>query len=137
MSVTLSHCFVHVLDQDEALRFYTDLVGLEVRTDQRMGDYRWLTVGPRDQPDLEIGLAAVGPPIPPADVETVRDLVAKGSMDALIFGTDDCAATFARLREAGAEVLQEPVEQFYGVIDCAFRDPSGNMVRFSQPLAVS
>jgi predicted enzyme related to lactoylglutathione lyase len=133
MSVTLSHCFVHVLDQDAALRFYTELVGLEVRTDERMGDYRWLTVGPRDQPDLEIGLAAVGPPIPPADVETVRDLVAKGSMDALIFATDDCAGTFARLRDAGAEVLQEPTEQFYGVIDCAFRDPSGNMVRFSQP----
>lgn len=135
MTISLSHCFMRVLDQDAALAFYRDLVGLEVRTDERMGDYRWLTVGPPGQPDIEIGLSAVGPPIPPADVETVRELVAKGSMDAIIFATDDCRATFARLRDGGAEVLQEPEEQFYGVIDCAVRDPSGNMVRFSQPLS--
>jgi predicted enzyme related to lactoylglutathione lyase len=133
MSITLSHCFVYVLDQDQALEFYTAAVGLEVRTDARMEDYRWLTVGPPKQPDVEIGLAAIGPPIPPADQDTVRDLVAKGSLGAVIFRTDDCRATFERLRASGAEVLQEPIEQPYGVLDCAFRDPSGNMIRFSQP----
>lgn len=135
MSITLSHCFVYVLDQDEALRFYTGPVGLEVRTDARMEQMRWLTVGPPKQPEIEIGLMAIGPPVPPADQETVRDLVAKGSHSALIFRTDDCRATFERIRDSGAEILQEPIEQPYGVLDCAFRDPSGNMVRFGQPLA--
>jgi predicted enzyme related to lactoylglutathione lyase len=132
MSVTLSHCFMYVLDQDKALEFYTGAVGLEVRTDAAMGEERWLTVGPPKQPEIEIGLMAIGPPIPPADRETIRDLVAKGSVGGVIFGTDDCRATFERVRAAGAEVLQEPIEQPYGVIDCAFRDPSGNMIRFSQ-----
>jgi catechol 2,3-dioxygenase-like lactoylglutathione lyase family enzyme len=132
MSLTFTHCFLYVLDQDEALQFYTEGVGLEARTDARMGDYRWLTVGPPKQPEIEIGLAAIGPPLPPADFDAVRELVAKGSMGAVIFGVDDAAATFERLRDFGAEVLQEVIDQPYGVIDCAFRDPSGNMVRFSQ-----
>ncbi|HEY3896416.1 MAG TPA: VOC family protein [Pseudonocardiaceae bacterium] len=135
MPITLSHCFVYVLDQDEALRFYTGPLGLEVRTDARMEQMRWLTVGPPKQPEVEIGLLAIGPPVPPAHQDTIRDLVAKGSLSALIFATDDCRATFERVRDSGAEVLQEPIEQPYGVLDCAFRDPSGNMVRFSQPLA--
>jgi predicted enzyme related to lactoylglutathione lyase len=130
--MTLSHCFLYVLDQDEALRFYADGVGLEIRTDARMGDYRWLTVGPPDQPEIELGLAAIGPPLPPEDYPTVRELVAKGSMGSVIFAVDDCRTTFERLNAFGAEVLQEPIDQPYGVIDCAFRDPSGNMVRFSQ-----
>jgi predicted enzyme related to lactoylglutathione lyase len=133
MSITLSHCFMYVTDQDEALEFYTSTVGLEVRTDVSMEDYRWLTVGPPTQPDIEIGLAAIGPPIPPADQDAVRDLVSKGSLGAVIFETDDCRATFEQVRAKGAEVLQEPIEQPYGIIDCAFRDPSGNMIRFSQP----
>ena len=97
-----------------------------------MGDYRWLTVGPPDQPDIEIGLSAIGPPLPPADFDTVRELVVKGSMGSVIFGVDECQRTFERLRDFGAEVLQEVTDQPYGVVDCAFRDPSGNMVRFSQ-----
>src|SRR4051794_33241921 len=113
--MTLSHCFLYVLDQDEALRFYTEGVGLEVRTDARMGDYRWLTVGLPDQPDMELGLAAIGPPLPPEDYSTVRELVAKGSMGAVIFAVDDCRATFERLSGFGAEVLQEPIDQPYGV----------------------
>ena len=133
MSITLSHCFMYVTDQDEALEFYTGTVGLEVRTDVSMEGYRWLTVGSPKQPDIEIGLAAIGPPIPPADQNAVRDLVSKGSLGAVIFETDDCRATFEQVRARGAEVLQEPIEQPYGIIDCAFRDPSGNMIRFSQP----
>ncbi len=134
-NLRLSHCFVYVLDQDEALDFYTRVLGMEVRTDAQMDVMRWLTVGPSDQPDVEINLMAIGPPVPPEDVEPVRQLVAKGTMGALIFRTDDCRAAFERVREAGAEVLQEPIEQDYGVLDCAFRDPSGNHVRIGQDLA--
>jgi catechol 2,3-dioxygenase-like lactoylglutathione lyase family enzyme len=132
MSITLSHCFMYVTDQDEALDFYTGTVGLEVRTDASMEGFRWLTVGPPKQPDIELGLMAIGPPIPPADQDTVRDLVSKGSLGGVIFETDDCRAAFEQVRAKGAEVLQEPIEQPYGVIDCAFRDPSGNMIRFSE-----
>ena len=134
MSVHLSHTFLWVHDADEALAFYTGPVGLEKRADSDMGFMRWLTVGAPGQPEVEIGLLAVGPPLPPADVETVRDLVTKGSMGSLIFGVDDVQATFERLRDAGAEVTQEPKAQDYGVTDCSFRDPSGNSIRFSQPL---
>jgi predicted enzyme related to lactoylglutathione lyase len=134
MNLTLSHCFVYVLDQDAALDFYTRVLGLEKRTDAPMETMRWLTVGPPSQPELEINLMAVGPPLPPEDVEPARRLVAKGSMGAIIFRTDDCRAAFERVSASGAEVMQEPIEQAYGVIDCAFRDPSGNHVRISQEL---
>jgi len=134
MSLSFSHCFVYVHDQDAALRFYTEVLGLEKRQDATMDFMRWLTVGPADQPGVEIGLLATGPPLPPEDVEPVKALLAKGSMGTLIFGTDDCRAVFERVSDAGAEVLQEPIEQGYGVLDCAFRDPSGNHIRISQPL---
>jgi predicted enzyme related to lactoylglutathione lyase len=134
MELKLSHCFVYVLDQDEALSFYTRVLGMEPRTDAQMETMRWLTVGPPGQPDVEINLMAVGPPLPPDDVEPIRQLVAKGSMGAIIFTTDDCRAAFERVVESGAEIMQEPMEQSYGVIDCAFRDPSGNHVRISQEL---
>jgi predicted enzyme related to lactoylglutathione lyase len=137
MELKLSHCFVYVLDQDEALSFYTRVLGMEPRTDAQMETMRWLTVGPPGQPDVEINLMAVGPPLPPDDVEPIRQLVAKGSMGAIIFMTDDCRAAFERVVESGAEIMQEPMEQSYGVIDCAFRDPSGNHVRISQHLATS
>jgi catechol 2,3-dioxygenase-like lactoylglutathione lyase family enzyme len=138
MNVTLSHCFVYVLDQDEALDFYTRVLGLEVHTDARMEHMRWLTVVSPEQPDLEINLfVPVSPPVAPDDVETLRALAAKGSLPSLIFRTDDVRATFERVRDAGADVLQEPIAQDYGVIDCAFRDPSGNMVRISQPIAAA
>jgi predicted enzyme related to lactoylglutathione lyase len=135
MTHTLSHTFLYVHDQDEALAFYTGPVGLEVRTDARMDVMRWLTVGPPTQPDVEIGLLAIGEPVPPADRETIAQLLAKGSLPALILLSDDCDATFEHLRAAGAEVMQEPADQPYGVRDCAFRDPSGNHIRFSGPLA--
>jgi predicted enzyme related to lactoylglutathione lyase len=134
MELKLSHCFAYVLDQDEALDFYTRVLGLEKRTDAQMEHMRWLTVGPPGQPDVEINLMAVGPPLPPEDVEPARQLVAKGSMGALIFRTNDCRAAFDRVVAAGADVMQDPVEQSYGVIDCAFRDPSGNHIRIGQEL---
>jgi catechol 2,3-dioxygenase-like lactoylglutathione lyase family enzyme len=129
----LSHTFLFVHDQDAALKFYRDVVGLEVRTDESVEDYRWLTVGPAEQPGLEIGLSRIGPPVPPTDHEALHALLAKGSLHGVIFEIDDVDAKFEQVRAAGAEVLQEPVDQFYGVRDCAFRDPSGNMIRFSTP----
>ncbi|MDX8032279.1 VOC family protein [Lentzea sp. BCCO 10_0856] len=129
----LSHTFLFVHDQDAAMKFYRDVVGLEVRTDESVEDYRWLTVGPADQPDIEIGLSLVGPPVPPTDHEALNALLAKGSLQGIIFELDDVDAKFEQVRAAGAEVLQEPIDQFYGVRDCAFRDPSGNMIRFSTP----
>ncbi len=133
----LSHTFLFVHDQDAALKFYRDVVGLEVRTDESVEDYRWLTVGPADQPDLEIGLSRIGPPVPPTDYEALNALLAKGSLQGIIFEIDDVDAKFEQVRAAGAEVMQEPIDQFYGVRDCAFRDPSGNMIRFSTPRSVS
>jgi catechol 2,3-dioxygenase-like lactoylglutathione lyase family enzyme len=132
MTNTLSHSFIYVHDQDEALAFYTGPVGLEVRTDAQLDFMRWLTVGSPEQPEVEIVLLAIGAPLPPADHEAVAQLVAKGSFST-IFKTDDVDATFERLRAAGAEVIQEPTDQPYSARDCAFRDPSGNSLRFSQP----
>ena len=134
MQLTLSHCFVYVLDQDEALDFYTRVLGLETRVDAQVENMRWLTVGLPGQPELEVNLMDVGPPLPPEDVEPVRELVAKGSMGALIFRTADCRAAFERVVESGAEIMQEPMEQSYGAIDCAFRDPSGNHIRIAEDL---
>jgi catechol 2,3-dioxygenase-like lactoylglutathione lyase family enzyme len=134
MDHKLSHCFLYVTDQDAALAFYTGPVGLELRVDAPMEHMRWLTVGPPSQPDLELALMTVGVPIPPADQPVVAELLTKGSLPGVIFSTDDCDATFERLVAAGAEVIQEPTDQAYGMRDCAFRDPSGNHIRFSEPL---
>ncbi|MGH3716157.1 MAG: VOC family protein [Micromonosporaceae bacterium] len=130
-SFTLSHVDIRVTDQDEALAFYRDVIGLEVRTDVTLGDYRWLTVGLPSQPVIEIILSSndMGRPLS----EEFKALLAKGNMYALIFRTDDVDSVFERISNAGADVLQEPIDQPYGVRDCAFRDPSGNMIRFSTP----
>jgi len=132
----LSHTFLFVHDQDAALKFYRDVIGLDVRSDESVEDYRWLTVGPAGQPDVEIGLSRIGPPVPPTDHEALHALLAKGSLHGVIFVVDDVDAKFEQVRAAGAEVMQEPVDQFYGVRDCAFRDPSGNMIRFSTSRSV-
>jgi catechol 2,3-dioxygenase-like lactoylglutathione lyase family enzyme len=137
-NLTLSHSFVYVLDQDAALDFYTRVLGLELRVDAPMEQKRWLTVGPQGQPEVEIALLEpTPPPVPAEDVDAMRDLIAKGTLGGVIFRTDDCRAAFERVRDAGAEILQEPIEQAYGVIDCAFRDPSGNHLRIAQELPVA
>jgi catechol 2,3-dioxygenase-like lactoylglutathione lyase family enzyme len=135
MDIRLSQCFLAVDDHDKALVFYRDALGMEVRNDVGFEGMRWVTVGAPSQPDVDIVLE---PPLPhpnasPADRDTMAELMAKGLLHGVIFRTDDCDATFERLRDAGAEVLQEPMDQPYGVRDCAFRDPAGNMLRFNQP----
>ncbi|MFD6276437.1 VOC family protein [Streptomyces sp. NPDC060209] len=135
MEIELAQCFIAVDDHDKALAFYRDVLGLEVRNDVGFEGMRWVTVGAPSQPGVEIVLESplADPDASPADRATMAELLAKGLLRGVVFSTDDCDATFEHIRAAGGEVLQEPVDQPYGVRDCAFRDPSGNMLRFSRP----
>jgi predicted enzyme related to lactoylglutathione lyase len=125
-----------VHDQDEALAFYTEKLGLELREDvtvPEMGNFRWLTVGVPGQPDVSVTLMAV-PGAPVFDDETrdrIKELMAKGAASGLFFETDDCRASYEELKQRGVEFQQEPTEQPYG-IDAGFRDPSGNHARMIQ-----
>ncbi|MFF3084654.1 VOC family protein [Streptomyces nojiriensis] len=135
MDINLSQCFIAVDDHDKALAFYRDVLGLEVRNDVGFEGMRWVTVGSSRQPDVEIVLEPplADPGASAADRQAMAELLAKGLLRGVIFSTDDVDATFEHIRAAGGEVLQEPVDQPYGVRDCAFRDPAGNMLRFNQP----
>jgi predicted enzyme related to lactoylglutathione lyase len=135
MDIRLSQCFIAVDDHDKAIAFYRDVLGLEVRNDVGFEGMRWVTVGSPSQPDVNIVLEppAADPNTSPADKQAMAELMAKGLLRGVIFATDDCDATFERISAAGAEVLQEPMDQPYGVRDCAFRDPAGNLLRFNQP----
>jgi predicted enzyme related to lactoylglutathione lyase len=134
MDITLQQCFIAVHDHDRALAFYRDVLGLEVRNDVGFEGMRWVTVGSPSQPGVSIVLEPplADPNAPAADREAMEQLLAKGLLRGVIFQTDDVDATFERIQAAGGEVLQEPIDQPYGVRDCAFRDPSGNMLRFNQ-----
>ena len=136
MKITLSDCFLAVDDHDKALAFYRDVLGLEVRNDVAFEGLRWVTVGSPSQPDVNIVLEppVAHPNASAADKQAMAELMAKGLLHGVIFATDDCDATFERISAAGGDVLQEPMDQPYGVRDCAFRDPAGNLLRFSQPL---
>lgn len=117
---------LYVHDQDEALDFYVGKLGFRVHTDARNGDYRWLTVQQPEQPSFQLGLFAPQPPtVDEATAQTLRGIVAKGAMPPLVLVVDDCRAAFERMRAAGVEFTQEPVER-YGAVDASFRDPSGN-----------
>jgi catechol 2,3-dioxygenase-like lactoylglutathione lyase family enzyme len=132
----LTNVQVWVHDQDEALAFYTEKLGLELRDDvtlPEMGNFRWLTVGVPGQPDVAITLMAVpGPPVfDPETREQIMALAAKGAATGLFFASDDIRATYEELKSRGVEFQQEPTEQPYG-IDAGFRDPSGNQMRVAQ-----
>ncbi len=131
MAVTLSSTFSPVSDPEAALTFYRDALGLEVRNDVAAGGFRWVTVGAPGQ-DVEIVLFQPHGGLSEADGDALLSLVTKGSLQAAIFRTDDLDTTFEKVRASGAEVLQEPVSQPRGARDCAFRDPSGNLVRIAQ-----
>jgi catechol 2,3-dioxygenase-like lactoylglutathione lyase family enzyme len=133
MTPSITHTPVFCTDLEEALAFYTERLGFELNVDVAMGpEMRWLTVhSPGD--DHELLLAAVDHHIPAADRQAMREIVAKGDL-AVFIRVDDVDKTFESLRAAGTEILQEPVDQSYGVRDAAVRDPSGNHIRLSQPL---
>jgi predicted enzyme related to lactoylglutathione lyase len=125
-----------VTDQNEALDFYTQKLGMEVRQDAtlpEMGDFRWLTVGPANQPDIDIVLMPIpGPPImDDATAQDVRTLVGKGFAGTVFLTTDDCHAEYQRLVERGVEFVEKPEQRPYG-IDAGFRDPSGNHIRLTE-----
>jgi catechol 2,3-dioxygenase-like lactoylglutathione lyase family enzyme len=132
----LTNVQVWVHDQDEALAFYTEKLGMELRDDvtvPEMGNFRWLTVGVPGQPDVAITLMAIpGPPVFDAETrDMIRALMAKGAASGLFFSTDDVQASYEELKSRGVEFQQEPTEQPYG-IDAGFRDPSGNQMRMAQ-----
>jgi catechol 2,3-dioxygenase-like lactoylglutathione lyase family enzyme len=131
MTLNLTTTFVPVHDPEEALGFYRDALGLEVRLDVESEGFRWVTVG---APGQDVGIVLFQPHGGRSEVEgdALLSLVTKGSLQAAIFSADDLDATFEKVRASGAEVLQEPVSQPWGARDCAFRDPSGNLVRIAQ-----
>ena len=132
MSVAVSTMFIPVHDPEEALSFYRDALGLEVRNDVKRGEFRWITVGAPGQP-VDIVLSQPHGGRSAQDGDALLELITKGAIQAAIFSAQDLDETFERVRASGsAEVHQEPKSQPWGVRDCAFRDPSGNLVRISQ-----
>ncbi|MCX5050962.1 MULTISPECIES: VOC family protein [unclassified Streptomyces] len=134
MDLKLNNCFIAVDDHDKAIAFYCDVLGLEIRNDVKYEGMRWVTVGSPLQPDVSIVLEppAANPDLSPADRDAMEQLLAKGMLRGVNFTTENCDALFARVQESGAEVIQEPTDMPYGVRDCAFRDPAGNMLRFME-----
>ena len=134
--IKIANAQLWVHDQDEALAFYTQKLGMEVRADvtlPEMGDFRWLTVAPAGQEDFSICLMAIpGPPVfDPETSEQVSNLMAKGAAGAVFLTTDDCRAEYEQLKGRGVEFIDAPEERPYG-IDAGFRDPSGNHLRLTQ-----
>lgn len=134
MPTKLTYATVYCAELEPALPFYRDLLGFEVRDDVDLGSMRWLTVGAPGQ-DAGLLLAATDQHIPPVDQEAMRTLIAKGTFPVFL-ETKDVDTVFERLRGAGVEVLQEPIDQAYGLRDCAVRDPAGNHVRIGSPVGV-
>ncbi|MFG2048106.1 VOC family protein [Micromonospora sp. NPDC048935] len=134
MDITIHSSFLPHIDPDASLTFYRDVLGFEVRNDVGFGGMRWITVGPAGQPGTSIVLhpPAATPGITDDERQTILELVAKGSYFGVNLATSDLDATFATLEATDAEVVQEPTEQPYGVRDCAFRDPAGNLIRIQE-----
>ncbi|MEU3907598.1 VOC family protein [Streptomyces goshikiensis] len=134
MDITIHTSVLAHDDPDAALSFYRDALGFEVRSDVGQGAMRWITVGPVDQPSTSILLAppAADPGITEDERRTIAEMMAKGTHGWILLATRDLDATFEKVRAADAEVVQEPTEQPYGIRDCAFRDPAGNLVRIRE-----
>ncbi|HEY5360593.1 MAG TPA: VOC family protein [Streptosporangiaceae bacterium] len=134
MDITIHATFLPQDDPDAALAFYRDTLGFEVRNDVGYGGMRWITVGPAGQPGTSIVLhpPAADPGITDDERRTITEMMAKGTYAIITLATKDLDGTFARLEASDAEVVQEPTEQPYGVRDCAFRDPAGNLIRINQ-----
>jgi catechol 2,3-dioxygenase-like lactoylglutathione lyase family enzyme len=135
MDITIYASFLPHDDPDASLAFYRDTLGFEVRGDVGNGKMRWITVGPADQPDTSIVLEPPAPPgtgITDDERRTIAEMMAKGTYGFINLATKDVDGTFERLQRSGAEVVQEPTDQPYGVRDCAFRDPAGNLLRIQE-----
>jgi catechol 2,3-dioxygenase-like lactoylglutathione lyase family enzyme len=134
MDISIHYTFLPHDDPEAALAFYRDTLGFEVRNDVGYQGMRWITVGPPGQPGTSIVLHPPGadPGITDEERRTIAEMMAKGTYASIVLATPDLDGTFERLQASDAEVIQEPTEQPYGVRDCAFRDPAGNLVRISQ-----
>lgn len=134
MDITIHSTFLPHTDPEASLAFYRDVLGFEVRNNVGYGAKRWITVGPASQPAMSIVLhpPAVDPGITEDERRTVLEMMAKGTYAIIVFATKDLEATFDRLQASGAEVVQEPTDQPYGIRDCAIRDPAGNLIRINQ-----
>ena len=134
MDITIYAALLPHEDPDASLAFYRDSLGFEVRNDVGYGGMRWITVGPAGQPGTSIVLhpPAVDPGITDDERRTVVEMMAKGTYAIILLATADLDSTFERVQASGAEVVQEPTEQPYGVRDCAFRDPAGNLIRINE-----
>jgi catechol 2,3-dioxygenase-like lactoylglutathione lyase family enzyme len=134
MDITIHTTVLPHDDPDASVAFYRDTLGFEVRSDFGQGTMRWITVGPPNQPDISLLLAppAADPGITADERRTIAEMMAKGTYGWILLATRDLDGTFEKVQANDAEVVQEPTEQPYGVRDCAFRDPAGNMVRIQQ-----
>ena len=134
MDVTIHASFLPHDDPEESLTFYRDTLGFEVRQDVGRGKMRWITVGPSDQPGVSIVLAppAVDPGVTDDERRTITEMMAKGTYAMLLMASKDLDGTFERVQATGAEIVQEPTEQPYGVRDFALRDPAGNLIRIQE-----
>jgi len=134
MNITIQSSFLPHDDPDASVAFYRDVLGFEVRLDVGYGGMRWITVGPTDQPSTSIVLypPSADPGVTDDERRTVAEMMAKGTYATIVLSTNDVDSTFERLQATGAEVVQEPIDQPYGVRDCAFRDPAGNQIRINQ-----
>jgi catechol 2,3-dioxygenase-like lactoylglutathione lyase family enzyme len=134
MDITIHTSFLPHTDPEASIAFYRDTLGFEVRNDVAYGDLHWITVGAPDQPDTNIVLTppAADPGVTDEERRTIAEMMAKGTYGHIILASHDLDDVFDRMQSRGAEVVQEPTEQPYGVRDCAFRDPAGNLVRVQQ-----
>jgi catechol 2,3-dioxygenase-like lactoylglutathione lyase family enzyme len=134
MDISIHHTFLPHDDPEASLAFYRDVLGFDVRLDVGSGTMRWITVGPPSQPGTSIVLhpPAADPGITDEERRLITEMMAKGTYSIIVLATGDLDATFDRLQASGVEVVQEPVEQPYGVRDCAVRDPAGTMVRIQE-----
>ena len=134
MDITIHSSFLPHTDPDASLAFYRDTLGFEVRNDVGYNGLRWITVGPAGQPGTSIVLhpPSATPGLNDDERKTIAELMAKGTYAMIVLATADLDATFERLQASGAEVMQEPIDQPYGIRDCAFRDPAGNHLRIQE-----
>jgi uncharacterized glyoxalase superfamily protein PhnB len=134
MDISIQASFLPHSDPEESLAFYRDTLGFDLRQDVGYGGMRWLTVGPKGQPGTSIVLYPPGadPGITDDERRTITEMMAKGTYAIILLATGDLDGAFDRLQASGAEVVQEPTEQPYGVRDCAFRDPAGNLIRINE-----
>jgi catechol 2,3-dioxygenase-like lactoylglutathione lyase family enzyme len=134
MDIKIYASFLPHDDPDASLAFYRDTLGFEVRGDVGEGNMRWITVGPADQPDTSIVLEppAADPGVTDEERNTIAEMMAKGTYRMLVLATKDVDGTFEQLQASDAEIVQEPIDQPYGIRDCAVRDPAGNLLRIQQ-----